>query len=546
MLGEVPLVTRDYTDEDFNLDEASQSMGFIGEHSEVTWLYRLKRHLEQGALAPAGNIPDRPSISSLNYFLDESDIPIPDDIDVAVRPPQQIADRLVESYLQTIHPDFPIIGKEIFINQYRSFYSSLDVRPGKRWTAVLNLVFAIAAKHSHVLQTQFQGNYTDHLAYFARAWRLSMGSVGLFDHPNLQQVQVEGLAAFYLLSTGQVNRSWRILGTAIRSAVAMGLNLRNETESVAHLSKETRYRGRPPSTGGIFCTTPLPVPYREEDFWDEGVTQLITNHEARSNLLPCLLTSSEPTTPGSSMASSVTLSPSTGTEQTRQSIKETPPPNNSLYFLYMLDLAMLTREAIETLYAPGAGTRRSWLEMEMAISNFNTTADTWLSRLPAEFRFDEFDSTRPFIRQRTILAFRFYTTTLVISQPCLRRLAHQVIGTPSPSSVCDMMATTCVGAAQRTLDILPETPDINWLYEVSPWWCFLHYIMQSTTIILAELFARTLPGTKKATSLTKIVQKAIRWLCAMSGRDPSAHRAWLVCIDILSRHGLKFSIIPDD
>jgi hypothetical protein len=184
--------------------------------------------------------------------------------------------------------------------------------------------------------------------------------------------------------------------------------------------------------------------------------------------------------------------------------------------------------------------------MEMAISNFNTTADTWLSRLPAEFRFDEFDSTRPFIRQRTILAFRFYTTKLVISQPCLRRLAHQVIGTPSPSSVCDMMATTCVGAAQRTLDILPETPDINWLYEVSPWWCFLHYIMQSTTIILAELFARTLPGTKKATSLTKIVQKAIRWLCAMSGRDPSAHRAWLVCIDILSRHGLKFSIIPDD
>ncbi|KAJ5988506.1 hypothetical protein N7481_003716 [Penicillium waksmanii] len=539
----IPQVTRDYTDEDFNRDEASQAMGFVGEHSEVTWLYRLKRDLDKGAFTPVGDMPDQPSVSSLNYFLDDLDIPVPDDIDVSVRPPQQIADRLVESYLQTIHPDFPIIGKETFLNQYQSFYSNPNVRPGKRWTAVLNLVFAIAAKHCHLLQNQCQGNYTDHLAYFARAWRLNIGSVGLLDHPNLQQVQVEGLAAFYLLSTGQVNRSWQILGIAIRSAVAMGLNLRSETDSVAHLSRETRYRvwwalfaldtvlyvmtGRPPSTGGIFCTTPLPVPYREEDFWNEGVTQLITNHEARSNLLASLLTSSKPTTHGSSVASSITLSSSTGTEQTPQSIKETPSPNISLYFLYVVDLAMLTREAIETLYAPGAGIRRSWLEMEMAISNFNTTADNWLSRLPAEFRFGEFDSTRPYIRHRISLAFRFYTTKLVISQPCLRRLAHQVSGTPSHSSECDVIATICVEAAQQMLDILPEEPDINWLYEMLPWWCFLHYIMQSTTVILVDLFTRTLPGTTEATGLTEKVQKAVRWLYAMSDRDPSAHRAWL-------------------
>lgn len=191
----------DHTEEDFNRDEASQAMGFVGEHSEVAWLYRLKRDLDQGI-----HTPDRPSISSLNYFQDDTDIIIPDDIDVSVRPPQQIADKLVEGYFEAVHPDFPIIGKEIFLNQYRSFYSNSNVRPGKRWTAVLNLVFAIAAKHSHLVQNQALGNYTDHLAYFTRAWRLSIGNVALLDHPNLQQVQVEGLAAFYLLSTGQVNR----------------------------------------------------------------------------------------------------------------------------------------------------------------------------------------------------------------------------------------------------------------------------------------------------------------------------------------------------
>jgi hypothetical protein len=183
--------------------------------------------------------------------------------------------------------------------------------------------------------------------------------------------------------------------------------------------------------------------------------------------------------------------------------------------------------------------------MEVAISNFNTTADNWLSRLPAEFQFGDFDNARPFIRQRVSLAFHFYTTKLVISQPCLRRLAHQVLGAPSPSSVCDIMATTCVESAQQMLDILPEEPDVNWLYEASPWWCVLHYVMQSTTVILVELFARTLPGTPEAIGLTEKVRKAVHWLYAMSGRDPSAHRAWLVCMDILSRHGLKFSLEID-
>jgi hypothetical protein len=71
--------------------------------------------------------------------------------------------------------------------------------------AVLNLVFAIAAKHSALLG-QSQGNYDDHESYFAKAWQLSIGNPTLVHHPDLQQVQVEGLAGFYLLSTGQVNR----------------------------------------------------------------------------------------------------------------------------------------------------------------------------------------------------------------------------------------------------------------------------------------------------------------------------------------------------
>jgi hypothetical protein len=49
-------------------------------------------------------------------------------------------------------------------------------------------------------------NEYPHLVYFSRAWILSMDKASVRNHPNLQQVQVEGLAAFYLLASGQVNR----------------------------------------------------------------------------------------------------------------------------------------------------------------------------------------------------------------------------------------------------------------------------------------------------------------------------------------------------
>jgi hypothetical protein len=64
-------------------------------------------------------------------------------------------------------------------------------------------------------------------------------------------------------------------------------------------------------------------------------------------------------------------------------------------------------------------------------------------------------------------------------------------------------------------------------------------MMQSTTVLLVELFALGQRGSTEATILATKVEKAIRWLRAMSINDLSSRRAWLVCIDILSLHGSK-------
>ena len=68
------------------------------------------------------------------------------------------------------------------------------------------MIFAIASKHAHLVQAPWQGNEQDHLEYLSRARMLSMNGDTLFGHPDLQQVQVEGLISFYLLSSDQMNR----------------------------------------------------------------------------------------------------------------------------------------------------------------------------------------------------------------------------------------------------------------------------------------------------------------------------------------------------
>lgn len=71
--------------------------------------------------------------------------------------------------------------------------------------AVLNLAFAIATRYSMLMDSHTGGPVVI-TGYFARVWRLGIGNFSLLGHLTLQQVQVEGLASFYLLSIGQANR----------------------------------------------------------------------------------------------------------------------------------------------------------------------------------------------------------------------------------------------------------------------------------------------------------------------------------------------------
>ena len=177
-------------------------MGFIGEHSEIAWLHRLKGELEEHATENSDS--EHPSVASANYFLNDSEFHVMDDINPSDVPAQPIAKRLVEIYFQNVHPCFPVMSK-LFVRQFNNFYSDSTSRPGKKWLAIMNLVFAIAARYSSLVQDH-PDEQLNHELYFSRAWKLNASDTALIDPPDLQQVQVESLAAFYLLSVGRINR----------------------------------------------------------------------------------------------------------------------------------------------------------------------------------------------------------------------------------------------------------------------------------------------------------------------------------------------------
>lgn len=347
--------------------------------------------------------------------------------------------------------------------------------------------------------------------------------------------------------------------------MAMGIHLRIENDEITPISKETRFRlwwalflldnvlremtGRPPNIISAFCTTPLPVPYREEDFGNELVTQFLADKASRTSLMASLLSDdagiesvASPThreLPLHYMASKV-----------RQNVRLTKsaadeiPPNASLYLLYAIDLATVTRHAVDTLYCPNAA-GRSWLEIRSAMNDFNRATDRWLSRLPKVYNFTATQPNQIFHRQRTSLALRFYSTKIIVSRPCLRRIASEHLVEKTTDPFWDTMAATCVQMAGHMLDVLPDEYDSSWLYKCSPWWCISHYAVQSATVLMTKLIVQPRPKTDEMASIEKL-KKAIRWLGEMSSSDPYSLQAWSVMREITSAHGSKLGVNADE
>lgn len=217
-----------HTTEDYDRDAASKATGFMGKNTDAGWLQTLDNSTQQKDTQAAGStlscgpnakgdakllpgvqeILSGSTVTSMSYSLDDITIMPPASIKAREKPPFHLTEFLVRQYFQTVQRYFPIVDEASFRREIWSVYNSTsDPAPlGSKWPVIMNLVLAISAKFCEAAQVNTGAGSRKHLEYFTRARVCGLSESALFDHPDLQQLQVEGLTAFYFLVSGQTNR----------------------------------------------------------------------------------------------------------------------------------------------------------------------------------------------------------------------------------------------------------------------------------------------------------------------------------------------------
>lgn len=208
----------DLLDEDLLKDDRVRATGFVGKNSELQWLRTIMLQLERNDESP--NVSDRrgssygveniEQVSTFNFYLNSESVDLDFVIDPYELPTPETAERLLKCYMATVHASFPILPRKMFEEEFRKYFRAMRVgtapRLSPKWQAIMNLVFAIGAKHSHLVKARWRADEGDHLIYQARARVFGLNEFALTNHPDVPQIQVVGLLAFYYLSVGQISR----------------------------------------------------------------------------------------------------------------------------------------------------------------------------------------------------------------------------------------------------------------------------------------------------------------------------------------------------
>ncbi|KAJ5389145.1 uncharacterized protein N7496_000213 [Penicillium cataractarum] len=608
----------DLVEEDLNRNETTRAAGFFGKNSEVAWMQRLEDGIEQktswpgsrlqstsgssavasqsqsphalAAVLPSEERLDRDlPIAMMNYHLDDLDIPVVgDDSDPVTVPPRETADKYFDAYMTFVHPTFSVLRKSTFTAQYLQFFSR-PTQPPPRWLGILNMIFAIGCRYCKLIDPGAGSAWEDGLVYLTRARQLSLRENVLFEHTDLQQIQLEFLVAVYLLCLGQVNRASKFSGLALRSALSLGINLHITDGRTHDASKEARCRlwwsiyslehlltsmhGRASCVGEGLCSVSPPLPFEEDFFEQPEISRLLQDRAFReAQLRPTLFE-----TPSQLQCGPTWMADC--------------KPCPALFFYHLTDLALISHAVLNKIYSI-EGLRECSSVTEYRLQKYRLCMDRWLAKVPPPYRFTVpeagpwhlnhaqlDDENAPFARERVCLAMNYYSARIILCRPCLSQThSPQPLNSPPAQDANHRtklrtdMATDCLQAACSLISILPDNPDIAWLVRVTPWWSVLHFIMQATTALLLALsfvcFPKqtNLPSSSTSNSGSKSnirsasvsgsdpsisntpalldtdietviaqAKKALRSIHTMAHVDPAARRAFVLCDGVVRK-----------
>jgi hypothetical protein len=295
------------------------------------------------------------------------------------------------------------------------------------------------------------------------------------------------------------------------------------------------------------CTSPLPIPFDEDKLQEPAAAEILNDSTLRDDRINSVM--------ASSWVRHMPLNPANGKEATKERSPNSAwvvnlPVSFGLVYLYYCDLAVVTQEIVMKVYSVDV-VMVPWLHIENRIGELRARVDLWYSLLPPALDFTrKEDEGADLLRAKLCLALHYYSARITLGRPCLcRRDARQKNSSGKPTFSHEM-AVIALEAACRMLDLIPDEPNAIQLYQISPWWCILHYLMQSATVLLLELSFGSIHMPDDEANFVQLAKKSIRWLYTMSHHSIASRRAWQLC-DVSFRRlavGMKLDIsdMPTD
>ncbi|KAK2608741.1 hypothetical protein QQS21_002730 [Conoideocrella luteorostrata] len=381
-----------------------------------------------------------------------------------VLPPRRQADQLMNMYWFYVDPLYPFLDKRKWEQHYCNLFSGtpLDTNEGI-FVATLNVIFALSTQLLESMEPESRDETSD--VYFKRAKDLL--DLTFWDSGSLELVQYLLLMSQYLQSTSLPHQTWMIVGSAVRVAQSLGLQL-PET-SAAQPTPGQRELLRRIWHGCVLMDRMVSLTH--------GRPAMISKDLASSVPLPLTASNAKPDEYGRLTEGS--------------------------FFVKSVELYEITHRVLCDLYSEPGFRRRCATPSDKQDENLaivmqlDSAMMKWEDRLPTFLIINDLDVAMNDVshRQAVILNIRFLHARMLLLRPIVARVCLPQQDSRAASShssnclqarVMEQCTICCVGIARNIISLLLKYQAFDGTVGLLPaWWYRVYYLFSAATILIA-------------------------------------------------------------
>lgn len=289
--------------------------------------------------------------------------------------------------------------------------------------------------------------------------------------------------------------------------------------------------GRPTCTTVHLCSAPFPLPFENTELQQSTASQFLNDSASRDKLLNDVMACSEVLP----LASTKVIAEYDKAES-RQWLRRLPA-TPQLYFLFSCDLTVLMQDLLDNVYGLNS-VHQSWVHIVGRFEEIKSRLDAWYRSLPPSLNFTHPIKEDEEIGVKTLLAFQYHSARVTLGRPCLCK-PEKLSGAAKERKFCHELAVSAIESARNIAQMIPGPPDELQIFKSGPWWCLLHYVMQTATVLLLEISFGCIHTQENSNNLQLLARRCVMWLYRNSQHSFASYRAWQLSDSCLRRLALS-------